>query len=82
MADTFIPEQIDFVTRPQRTVGDTVGSTPVPTDWAFAYRPAVSGTLYRHTGATLTKRMALTDEEDALLRQLLDSVAKRIVAER
>ena len=71
---TFVPEQLDFATRAKHTAGDT----PAPTDWSFSYRPAVSGTLHYPDGSTGGKRVELTDEETALLRQLLATVAKRV----
>ena len=71
---TFIPEQLDFATRSTHTAGNT----PVPADWSFSYRPAVSGTLHHPDGSTGGKRVELTDEETALLRQLLATVAARV----
>ena len=73
---TFIPELLDFATRPEHAAADTLA----PTGWSFAYRPGVRGALYRRGGAATAKQIDLTDEEVALLRQLLDAVAKRLEA--
>jgi hypothetical protein len=74
---TFVPELLDFLTRPERPAA----ATPAPTGWSFAARPAVRGTLYRHRGPASTERLELTDEEQTLLEQLFASVAKRAEAQ-
>ena len=74
---TFIPELLDFLTRPEHPAAHT----PAPTGWSFAARPAVRGTLYRHGGAASAERLELTDEELALLEQLFASVAERAEAQ-
>ena len=73
----FIPELLDFLTRPAHPAADT----PAPTGWSFAARPAVRGTLYRRGGAARAARLELTDEEQALLEQLFASVAERAEAQ-
>jgi hypothetical protein len=74
---TFIPELLDFLTRPEHTAADT----PAPTGWSFAARPAVRGTLYRREGAARTARLELTGEELRLLERLFESVAERAEAQ-
>jgi hypothetical protein len=74
---TFIPELLDFATRPEHAAADTLA----PTGWSFAYRPGVRGTLYRCAGAVTAEQIDLTDEESARLRQLLVTVAKRLEAQ-
>jgi hypothetical protein len=74
---TFIPELLDFLTRPEHPAA----ATPAPTGWSFAARPAVRGTLYRRGGAASAARLELTDEEQTLLEQLFASVAKRAEAQ-
>jgi hypothetical protein len=70
----FVPEQLDFATRSPPPAGDPSGAA----SWSFSYRPAVSGTLRYPDGSTGGTRVELTDEESALLRQLLVTVAKRV----
>lgn len=71
---TFIPEALDFSTRPKHTVANT----PAPTDWSLADRPAVIGTLHdRRDGSTPEVTIPLTNDENALLRQLFDGAAAR-----
>jgi hypothetical protein len=74
---TFIPELLDVLTRPEHTEA----TTPAPTGWSFAARPAVRGTLYRRGGAASAARLELTDEEQALLERLFEAVAKRAEAQ-